>query len=85
MLCRTTYSNSAAIGDKGDIYTHCFNGTIMDEEGNVASAFHDARARGVLFDVGHGQGSFNYTIAERCAAQGFHPDIISSDLHIGGK
>lgn len=68
----------------GDIYTHCFNGTIMDDEGNVAKAFHEARARGVLFDVGHGQGSFNYTIAERAAAEGFHPDIISSDLHIGG-
>ena len=69
--------------DAGDIYTHCFNGTIMDEQGQVAEAFHEARARGVLFDVGHGQGSFNYTIAERAAAAGFHPDIISSDLHIG--
>lgn len=34
-------------------------------------------------DVGHGQGSFIWTVAERCADSGFLPDIISSDLHIG--
>ena len=39
--------------------------------------------RGVLFDVGHGQGSFNWTVAELCAAAGFWPDTISTDLHSG--
>lgn len=42
---------------------------------------HDARKRGVLFDVGHGHGSFSWKVAETCAKEGFWPDIISSDLH----
>ena len=41
----------------------------------------DARARGVLFDVGHGAGSFSFSIAEQAAEHGFFPDTISSDLH----
>ena len=67
----------------GDLYTHCFNGTMI-EDGHVAQSFHEARERGVLFDVGHGQGSFRWTVAERAAAEGFLPDIISSDMHVGG-
>ena len=42
-----------------------------------------ARARGVIFDVGHGQGSFSWEVAEVCADQGFYPDVISTDLHSG--
>ena len=56
----------------------------MIEDGHVAQSFHEARERGVLFDVGHGQGSFRWTVAERAAAEGFVPDIISSDMHVGG-
>jgi len=40
-----------------------------------------ARERGVLFDVGHGVGSFAYRVARAAMAQGFAPDTISSDLH----
>ena len=36
-----------------------------------------------MFDVGHGQGSFDWEIAEICVENGFHPDIISTDLHSG--
>lgn len=41
----------------------------------------EARRRGVLFDIGHGAGAFNWTVAEKCAALGFWPDTISTDLH----
>ena len=42
-----------------------------------------ARDRGVIFDVGHGQGSFDWEVAEICASCGFYPDTISTDLHSG--
>ena len=41
-----------------------------------------ARERGVIFDIGHGGGSFDYTIAEAAIAQGCLPDTISSDVHV---
>ena len=69
----------------GDIYTHCFHGwpsTIINPlNGQIHNDVHDARKRGVFFDVGHGAGSFSWTVAEICAKEGFWPDIISSDLH----
>lgn len=69
----------------GDIYTHCLHGwpsTIINPlSGQIHNDVHDARKRGVLFDVGHGCGSFSWTVAEICAKEGFWPDIISSDLH----
>ena len=46
-------------------------------------AVHEARKRGVLFDVGHGQGSFSWTVAEICAQEGIYPDTLSTDLHSG--
>eukprot|EP00106_Octopus_bimaculoides_P023174 XP_014790616.1 PREDICTED: deacetylase EF_0837-like [Octopus bimaculoides] len=71
----------------GDIYTHTYHGlpsTIIDEKsGNIHSTLWDARKRGVFFDVGHGEGSFTWTVAEICAQNGFWPDIISTDLHSG--
>ncbi|XP_067056246.1 deacetylase EF_0837-like isoform X2 [Acropora muricata] len=70
----------------GDIYTHCFHGfpsTIINPDtGQIYSDAHNARKRGVLFDMGHGQGSFSWTVAEICAKEGFWPDLISSDLHV---
>ncbi len=38
---------------------------------------------GFFFDIGHGQGSFNWTVAEICAREGFWPDTISTDIHSG--
>ncbi|GAB1602270.1 uncharacterized protein LOC115230581, partial, partial [Argonauta hians] len=70
---------------RGDIYTHTFHGlpsSIIDQ-GHVHSVVWDARKRGVYFDVGHGQGSFSWTVSEICAQDGFWPDIISTDLHSG--
>ena len=70
----------------GDIYTHSLHGfssrIISPLTGHIHSDVHDARKRGVLFDVGHGCGSFSWTVAENCAKEGFWPDIISSDLHV---
>ena len=68
----------------GDSVTHCFHGTeggILGADGRVLPAAVAARERGVLFDVGHGEGSFAYHVARSALAQGFAPDTISSDLH----
>jgi dihydroorotase len=67
----------------GDLYTHSFHGfeTTIIEEGRVAAAAWEAKRRGVLFDVGHGQGSFNWTVAKIATDEGFWPDIISTDIH----
>jgi dihydroorotase len=68
----------------GDIMTHCFHGSnhgIMDEQGRVRRSVLEAMERGVIFDVGHGAGSFSWSIAEQALAQGVAPQTISSDLH----
>ncbi len=68
----------------GDVVTHCYHGkdgNILDAEGAVRPAVRQARQRGVLFDVGHGAGSFAWATVRRALAQGLPPDTISSDLH----
>ena len=70
----------------GDIVTHSFTGWppgIVDSTGRVIDAAVDARRRGVIFDIGHGSGSFAFRIAEAALADGFVPSTVSSDLHIG--
>jgi dihydroorotase len=69
----------------GDITTHVFRGPVpwIDESGKVYDYFHQARKRGVIFDVGHGGGSFVMRNAVPAIAQGFYPDTISTDLHSG--
>lgn len=69
----------------GDIYTHCYSGlrNELDDSGHVNPAMFEARKRGVIFDVGHGGGSFAWRIAVPAMKQGFPPDSISTDLHIG--
>ncbi|HLZ10698.1 MAG TPA: amidohydrolase/deacetylase family metallohydrolase [Chloroflexota bacterium] len=67
-----------------DILTHCFHGSthgILDDSGKIRESVRRARDRGVIFDVGHGQGSFVWSIVESALAQGFAPTTISSDLH----
>lgn len=68
---------------KGDIVTHCFTGSEngLRQGGAIADAARAARERGVLFDVGHGAGSFDFEVAEAAARAGFWPDTISTDLH----
>ncbi|OGG46888.1 MAG: dihydroorotase [Candidatus Handelsmanbacteria bacterium RIFCSPLOWO2_12_FULL_64_10] len=68
-----------------DILTHCFHGMacgILDERGQVRRSAREAMERGVVFDVGHGAGSFNWEVVERAMAQGVQPQTISSDLHV---
>jgi len=69
---------------KGDVVTHSFNSHpngLLDSSGKVAPEVLEARERGVLFDVGHGAGSFSFDVMERCLKEGFLPDTISSDLY----
>ena len=67
----------------GDIYTHAFSGLRgeQDDAGRVNPALWQARTRGVLFDVGHGGGSFAWRIAVPAIKERFVPDTISTDLH----
>ncbi len=67
-----------------DILTHCFHGSshgILNEDGTVRRSVKDAMERGVIFDVGHGQGSFKWDVAEAALRQGVQPQTISSDVH----
>jgi dihydroorotase len=69
----------------GDIYTHVYSGlrNEQDASGRVNPALLEGRKRGVIFDVGHGGGSFLWRIAMPAVKEGFVPDSISTDLHIG--
>ena len=69
---------------KRDILTHCYHGLthgILDAEGRVRRSVREAMDRGVIFDVGHGRGSFDWDVAEQALNQGVQPQTISSDLH----
>ncbi len=68
----------------GDIYTHCYSGVRheLTDDGKVNPGMIEGRKRGVIFDVGHGAGSFAWRIAVPAMRQGFLPDSISTDLHI---
>ena len=69
----------------GDISTHMFRGPVpyVDADGKLLDYLKEARTRGVLFDVGHGGGSFVFRNAVPAVQQGFYPDTISTDLHTG--
>ena len=69
----------------GDIHTHVFaqQFPIILKDGKVNPILAEARNRGIVFDVGHGQGSFWFRNAVPSAKQGFLPDSISTDLHVG--
>ncbi|MBM3734348.1 MAG: amidohydrolase/deacetylase family metallohydrolase [Acidobacteria bacterium] len=69
----------------GDIYTHAFSG-LRDEllpDGKINPAMFEGRKRGIIFDMGHGSGSFAWNVASAAFQQNFPPDTISSDLHTG--
>ena len=68
----------------GDVLTHCFRpypNAPVAGDGRIKPAIVAARARGVLFDIGHGMGSFSWKSARAMMAEGFKPDTISSDVH----
>ena len=74
----------------GDILTHAYTGapniegikTNIVQDGKLIAAAIDAKQRGIIFDVGHGGGSFDFTVAEVAIAHGCPPDTISSDIHV---
>ena len=74
----------------GDILTHSYSGapniagafTNIVQDGRLLPAALAAKQRGVIFDVGHGGGSFDFSVAEPAIAQGCPPDTISSDVHV---
>ena len=83
----------------GDILTHAYrydqefdkSGEMIEHKQAIVDVntkklkpyVWEARKRGVIFDVGHGGGSFNWSQAVPAMEQGFHPDVLSSDLHTG--
>ncbi|UWU73330.1 amidohydrolase/deacetylase family metallohydrolase [Bradyrhizobium huanghuaihaiense] len=74
----------------GDVLTHAYSGapnmsnvfTNIVQEGKLLPAALAAKQRGVMFDVGHGGGSFDFTVAEVAIPGGCAPDTISSDIHV---
>ncbi|SHE77388.1 dihydroorotase [Fodinibius roseus] len=76
----------------GDIYTHMYGGSVdpdgarqavIDEDKELREGMLEARDRGIVFDVGHGGGSFFYPVAIPAFEQGLRPTTISTDLHTG--
>ena len=72
----------------GDIFTHAFaqlesREAIVDEKGNLRPFVKDAQKNGIIFDVGHGGGSFRFSQAIPALKSGFLPNTISTDIHTG--
>jgi dihydroorotase len=68
----------------GDIWTHVYGGNRGEQDSKTlgpSQALIDGRKKGILFDVGHGSGSFKWRVAVPLTKAGFWPDTISSDLH----
>lgn len=69
---------------KGDIWTHCFRtfpNAPLTYGGDIQNDILAARERGVIFDIGHGKGSFGFSTARKMLEHGFSPDVLSSDVH----
>ncbi len=73
---------------KGDMITHLFHGLRMEQHDGLLNAdskvqpeFYEAKKRGVVFDLGHGAGSFTWEVAEKGLSQGIRPDTLGTDLH----
>src|SRR5215831_13221363 len=79
-----SYEDVVARLRPGDILTHAFRpfpNSAATAQGTVKKSVLEARERGVLFDIGHGKGSFAFKTARALLANGFAPDTISSDVH----
>lgn len=83
---RPLYDLLTKILRPGDIYTHMYSGLRIEQDpetGGPSKALIEGRKRGIIFDVGHGGGSFLWRVAAPLMKAGFVPDSISTDLHIG--
>src|SRR5207237_9410792 len=75
---------------KDDILTHCFSGapnnagrfTNIVQDGKLLPEALAAKKRGVIFDIGHGGGSFDFTVAEAAMREGVMADTSSADIHV---
>ncbi|HVL72152.1 MAG TPA: amidohydrolase/deacetylase family metallohydrolase [Beijerinckiaceae bacterium] len=79
-----SYEEVLAMLRPGDVLTHAFRpfpNAPCTAQGTVKQAVLAARKRGVIFDIGHGMGSFSFKVARAMLANGFYPDTISSDVH----
>jgi dihydroorotase len=79
-----SYEDVVARLRPGDVLTHAFRpfpNSAATAQGTVKRIVLEARERGVLFDIGHGKGSFAFKTARAMLANGFYPDTISSDVH----
>jgi dihydroorotase len=68
----------------GDIVTHCYTPqkpSIVDPSGRLLVAARKAQERGVIFDVGHASGHFDFNLVRSAMDDGLLPNVISSDLH----
>src|ERR1700751_33295 len=80
-----SYEEVVSLLRPGDVLTHAFRpfpNTAVSAQGTVKRVVREARERGVLFDIGHGKGSFGFKTARAMLANGFYPDTISSDVHV---
>ncbi len=69
----------------GDIFTHCFSGhreELIVATNKLNPAMEAGRKRGIIFDIGHGAGSFYWYVAVPAYQEHFYPDSISTDLHL---
>jgi dihydroorotase len=79
-----SYEDVIGLLRPGDVLTHAFRpfpNTPVNAQGKVKPEVVAARQRGVIFDIGHGKGSFAFKTARGMLANGFQPDVISSDVH----
>jgi dihydroorotase len=79
-----SYEDVVAMLRPGDVLTHAFRpfpNAPCTAQGTIKPVVLEARKRGVLFDIGHGMGSFSFKTARAMLANGFYPDTISSDVH----
>ncbi len=77
-------SDILALLEAGDIVTHCYNGKlngIMSEEGKIKDFVWDAYKRGIIFDIGHGTDSFNFSVAQEALDEGVICRTISTDIY----
>lgn len=85
-LERPLYDLVTKVLRPGDIYTHVFSGLRNEQDATTlgpSAALIEGRKRGIIFDVGHGNGSFLWRVAAPMIKSGFMPDSISTDLHAG--
>lgn len=82
----TTVGELADLLRAGDVYTHMYQGkgsSIIADDGKLAASIRQARARGVIFDTADGRAHYALGVAAAALANGFMPDIISTDLTLG--